>query len=364
MGPMLGRKDESVESVDSRRGALRAGVAVSLVLLMLSAGTALAAPREFYGTVAFRSPTAREFDRMGAGRVGTFRANLSWAAAQPHGPASFNWAAYDAVVRRAARNRIRVLATIVGTPSWAGPRVSAPPRRGHRDEFGAFVRFAVQRYGTGGDFWAANPGLPELPIRWWEVWNEENSPSFWTRRPSAKRYKRLLAPAARAIHRSDPAARVVVGGLFPTPYIRGGISMVKFLKGLYRAGARRLFDAVAVHPYALTPPISLKFVDDARRVMRKHGDGRSPVWITEVGWASSGRRTALTVKPKVQARYLRQLYTGAARSRKRRRIAGVAWFSFRDLRARDWLFRTGLLTASGKAKPSWKAFVRLTGGRL
>ena len=331
---------------------------------LAASSSALAAPREFYGTVAIKTPTAKEFNRMGAGRVGTFRAILYWGGVQALGPPYFDWSAYDRVVRRAARNGIRVLPTIFGSPGWAARQVKFPPRPGRRDEFKAFVRAAVERYGQGGDFWDANPDLPALPIRWWQLWNEENSPVFWSRRPSAKQYKRLLAPAARAIHAADPSARVLLGGLFPTPFVKRGVPMQKFLKGLYRAGARKHFDGVAVHPYSRSPGKAMEVVDDARRTMRKHRDGKTPVWISEVGWATSGQRTSVTVKPRVQARYLRQTFTMAARSRKRRRIAGVIWYSFQDTRRRHWIYRTGMFTASGKAKPSWKAFVRLTGGRL
>ena len=335
-------------------------LATAILAGSLSAG---AAPREFYGTVSIKTPTAKQFDRMGRGRVGTIRALLYWGGVQALGPQYHDWSDYDPIVRRAARNRIRVLPMIFGSPGWAARQVKFPPRPGRRDEFKAFVRAAVERYGSGGSFWAANPGLPQLPFRWWQLWNEENSPTFWSRRPSAKSYKRLLAPASRAIRAADPSAKVLLGGLFPTPAVRGAISMQRFLKGLYRAGAKSLFDGVAVHPYARTPGKALEVVDDARRTMRRHGDGKTPVWITEVGWATSGQRTAVTVKPRVQARYLRQTFTMAARSRKRRHIAGVLWYSFKDTRRRVWIYRTGMFTAAGKPKPSWRAFVRLTGGR-
>ena len=104
-------------------------------------------------------------------------------------------------------------------------------------------------------------------------------------------------------------------------------------------------------------------VKAARRILNARRNRRVKIWITEVGWASSGQRTTLTVKPRVQARYLRQMFSLAARGRKRYRMAGVIWYSFRDQSSRAWLFRTGLLKASGKAKPSWKSFVRFTGGR-
>jgi hypothetical protein len=97
--------------------------------------------------------------------------------------------------------------------------------------------------------------------------------------------------------------------------------------------------------------------------MRKHKDRKKPIWITEIGWATSGQRTPLTVKPKRQAKYLRQTFKLASKTRKRRHIESVVWFSFKDEQPRTWIYRTGLFTVSNKPKPSWKSFVRLTGGR-
>jgi hypothetical protein len=41
----------------------------------------------------------------------------------------------------------------------------------------------------------------------------------------------------------------------------------------------------------------------------------------------------------------------------------VIWFSFRDTKKRLWIYRTGLFTRGFKPKPSWRSFVRFTGGK-
>ena len=69
------------------------------------------------------------------------------------------------------------------------------------------------------------------------------------------------------------------------------------------------------------------------------------------------------MKPRVQARYLRQMFSLARRGRSRYRMGGVIWFCFRDKASRYWLNRTGLLKIDGQARASWKSFVRFTGGR-
>jgi hypothetical protein len=41
----------------------------------------------------------------------------------------------------------------------------------------------------------------------------------------------------------------------------------------------------------------------------------------------------------------------------------LIWYSWRDVPGGIWFDHTGLFTSALAAKPSWSAFVRLTGGR-
>ena len=90
-------------------------------------------PPQFYGVVSAKfDPTAAEFDRMGAGKVGRHRVSFAWASVQTNGPESFDWSRYDAVVGDAAENGIQTLATIYGTPAWAAARPNHPPEEAAR----------------------------------------------------------------------------------------------------------------------------------------------------------------------------------------------------------------------------------------
>jgi hypothetical protein len=117
-----------------------------------------------------------------------------------------------------------------------------------------------------------------------------------------------------------------------------------------------------MHPYATTPRDALESVRDTRKIMARFKDKRTPLWITEIGWATGGIRTPLTVSPKRQAAYLRQTFGLLGKNRGRLRIAGVVWYSWRDLPGGIWFNHTGLFTEGLQPKPSWNAFVRLTGG--
>lgn len=344
---------------------MRKVVAATTLVICLGAASAAsaAAPREFYGVVTAEDPTEAEFTRLGDGRVGTLRINLSWAAVQSSGPgAPLDWSRYDTVIGLAAQNGIRVLPTIYGSPSWAAQKTNYPPPVAYIDEFEAFVRAAAERYGPSGTFWLLNPLIPAMPITDWQLWNEVNSPSYWLPKPSPAQYKPLLEATNRGINGVDPNARIVLAGLFLTPRIKHGVTLTRYLTGLYRLKARSLFDAVAVHPYAPTPASALDAVEEVRGLMRRFGDKKKPIWMTEVGWATAGTRTPLTVSAKRQATYLRQTFKLAAAKRNRFKIAGVLWYSLKDLPGSIWFNNTGLFTTSGSAKPSWNTFVGLTGG--
>ena len=258
-------------------------MAVGLLFLGMASGASAAAPHDFYGVIAAaeRGPDSSEFARMGAGRVGTLRVNFVWGAVQPSPGAPLDWTLYDTLVGEAARNGIRVLATVYSSPAWAAARPNYPPAGSHRDEFAAFVKEAAQRYGSNGTYWSTHPWFPKTPIINWQLWNEVNSPSFWYPKPSAKQYVALLRVFSRAIKSADPAARIVLAGLFRQPNLRRGVSLKRFLPAIYRRKAKPLFDAVAVHPYAKNPRVALDSVTETRRIMAEFKDRRSQVWITE-----------------------------------------------------------------------------------
>src|SRR5262249_54229478 len=335
----------------------------TLVLCLgLASGAHASAPREFYGVISANDPTPSQINRMGAGKVGTLRVNFVWGAVQAAPGAPYDWSHYDELIGAAARNGIRVLPTIYSSPKWAAPRPNYPPSPAYMDDFQAFTKAPAERYGNNGLFWTLNPLIPKMPITDWQLWNEPNSPSFWQPKPDPAEYVALLRRAHDGIKSGDPQARIVLAGLFRKPRIHNGTFLPKYLPAISQLGGRDLFDAVSVHPYATTPRLSLDAPREARRIMRRFGDADKPLWITEIGWATAGQRTPLTVGTSRQAKYLRQSFNIFAANRGRLRIQGVIWYSFMDVPGRIWVGHTGLFTVGGAAKPSWRAFTHLTGG--
>jgi hypothetical protein len=323
---------------------------------------ASAAPRSFYGVIASTDPDSSEIARMGTGKVGTLRTNFVWGAVQPSAGSNYDWSHYDAIIGPAAQQGIKVLPTVYSSPAWAAAKPNYPPSKAHMNDFRAFVQAAAARYGANGTFWSENPSIPKLPVTDWQLWNEVNSPSFWYRKPNVKQYVGLLRVFHDGIKAGDASAQIVLAGLFRTPRIKHGIDLDRFLPGIYRRKAKGLFDAVAVHPYATTPRDALNAVKETRRIMNQFKDRRTPIWITEIGWATGGTPTPLTVSPQRQATYLTQAFGMMAANRSRLGIAGVIWYSWKDVPGGIWFFHTGLFTSDFDAKPAWSAFTALTGG--
>ena len=298
-------------------------------------------------------------DRLGKGHVGTLRVNFGWGLVQPSRDAPYNWSQYDLEVGGAALNGIRILATVYGSPTWVEPTPEYPPLGSALPGFTSFARAAVARYGSGGAFWKEHPELPALPITDWQLWNEPNSIYFWKPAPDPESYVTVLRAFHGAVKRADPDAHVLLGGLFPTPV---GINMSAFMSDLYRLGAAKFFDEADVHPYAADPQRALGRTEQLRELLDRAGDGSKPIWITEVGWASGGQPSGLTVGPERQAEYLTRIFELAAGARERLLLRGVIWYAVSDTPGPLWPGHCGLFDLNGDPTLAWHAFMGVTGG--
>jgi hypothetical protein len=353
---------------------LLVAVLATVVLLAPAAGRAGAVSRDFFGVISVESPSGNEYETMGRGKVGTLRVILSWPNVEPS-RGQRNWAGYDEIIGNATAKGINVLVTLYASPSFASPRQTSPPlKKAARRAWASFVADAVNRYRAGGAFWqspawntiaANNPGAQPGSVTNWQVWNEVNSPDYWLKKIRVSSYARFLKLTGGVIHRTDPEAQVIVAGMFTRPSQRRSIALLPYLDQLYGVGGiKKFFDALAVHPYAKQPSIAVKTVKAVRRLTKKHGDGASPIWVTEMGWASSGKKSRYTTSPAGQASKLEASFGSLAASAERLGIAGVIWYAFRDVSPLgDWLYRTGLFEFNSTPKPAWSSFVRFTGGQ-
>lgn len=311
--------------------------ALCAVFLLTAALPAAAAerrvPRGWLGVIADGPLTHRgdvdgEWDLMAGAGAESVRTAFYWPSIQRDGPDAADFSAIDRTVLAAARRRIGVLPIVTGTPGWAARRPgdeTSPPR--DPGSYGRFLATLVGRYGPGGSLWAEHPEVPAMPVREWQVWNEPNLTRYWTppaRQPFARSYVRLLRAAHEALHAADPGARVVLAGLPNDSWIA--------LRSIYRAGGRRWFDAVALHPYTGKPRNVVRLVEYARREMRRFGDRRKPVWVTELSWPAALGKTRNTrgfeTTDAGQARRLAEGVRRLAAARRRLRIERVYWYTW------------------------------------
>jgi Glycosyl hydrolase catalytic core len=339
----------------------------------------------------------RELNQLG---VQTIRVNLWWGGpggmgvarrkpANPMNPndPAYDWGVYDRAVQYAAQYKMKLVFSLLGTPPWANAAKGWNVAPTAVLDFKRFATAAARRYNGR---WIGLDGRALPAVRSWLVWNEPNNPVFlkpqykrapggrWTIQ-SAKDYAKLCNAAVNAIHTvSVGASKVACGVTGPRGNnnpgsLRSSVSPLAFLRAMKLAGAKG-FDAYAHHPYygspvegPLTPPppgihgnaptaITLgNFPLLVREVTRLYGNMR--LWITEYGYQTNPPDRAFGVSWAKQAQYLTQAYDYA---RRQPRVDMFLWFLLRDeQRPEGW--QSGLITYSGKKKPSYAAFAKLRG---
>ena len=301
----------------------------ALAALVLAAPAGAATPREFFGVmvdgpalgpdVNLRSETRL----MASSGVGSVRAAFYWRDMQPvEGPIDFTET--DRLVGEAARAGLRVFPTVVRAPVWAAggdDREGAVPV--DPSTYAAFFAEVVKRYGRGGTFWAS-AGVPVRPIVSWQVWNEPDIGRYWQGDPWPETYVKLLRAARPAIKAVDPRAQVVAAGLTNRSW--------EDLQKLYDAGARGLFDAAAIHPFSRRPSNVMKIVRLARGAMRREGDRRVPLVLTELSWSSGKGQSTFNygweTTERGQADRIREILPMLASVRRRLGLQGVYWYTW------------------------------------
>lgn len=320
----------------------------------------------FYGVSPQTQRPLSEYRRMKRGGVDSVRVGIPWNGVEL-APGEYNFAGIDDWVRRVAAAKLEVFPFIGATPSFYGRDFRTLPSQTARQRraWAAFLRALVRRYGPRGRFWAHHPRLPKRPIRRWQIWNEPNFFYFSVPR-SPKLYAKLVKIAHHAIRSVDPRAKVVLGGLFAHPRQRPpkAFQATTFLRRLYRVpGIKRSFEGVALHPYAADARLLRPDIRAIRSIMRRHHDGSTGLYLTEIGWGS-GRGTAFEKGPRGQVRELTQAFRILRRMRRSARIERVIWFSWDDLAGScDFCDSTGLVRQGGRPKPAWHRYRAVALGR-
>jgi hypothetical protein len=293
---------------------------------------------------------------------------VGWDLAEPT-PGHFNGfylAELRAEVEAFRRLGVRVALVTVRTPAWASP-IAGNGAPSQPASYAAFVARLAR-------------ALPHVAAI--EVWNEADDGIFWAGGASPRAYTPVLRTAYRAIKRANPRVTVLTTGMVANDY--------DFLRGLYAAGARGSFDAVAVHTdtACLTAPPTYFYREPSGRIgrysftgyralhalMRRHGDGRKRIWITEMGWstastapnsctdgARAGTKPAGVGEPE-QAQMLTLAYRCLARDRY---VKAALWFDLQDIGdGPSYDQHLGLVRRDGTQKPAYAAMRAVRGGHV
>jgi polysaccharide biosynthesis protein PslG len=208
----------------------------------------------------FRSNGALDLARDSGFRFA--RADLLWERVERSG--AYRFQTYDALMNALEARAMGALFILdYGHPDHGGrvPRTA--------EDIAAFGRFAE----------AAASRFKGRDVRY-EIWNEPDIVPFWPPKPDAQQYAALLREAVSAIHRADPAAKVVSGGVSRID--------LNFLRKAIDPAVAAGLTAIGVHPYPkgglekLGPEL-----EKLRRWARQSFGERLEVWDTEWGYSST-----------------------------------------------------------------------------
>lgn len=290
------------------------------------------------------------------------RVDLPWDGIQPSdSETAHDWSRFDTFVAAANAKGLKLLVTIVDPPIWARASACAAKEACgpvSAQAYADFAAAAAQRYAKAG-------------VHDWEIWNEENLGSFATSANPAQAYTGVLEDTSIALHKADPKAVVVLGGLgmVQTTPARGWISAYDFLADVARDGGLGYADAIGVHPYdepylPADSPVFKQIDRDSHSlesILAEYGRANLPFWITETGATTEGPGPAAAdesaatagathVTEAWQARIATATVVAATSDP---HIAGLFWYSDVDLPASGLYY--GLETAAGKPKPAYAA---------
>lgn len=331
---------------------------LALTILAMMAGPAAAKSRllmgvnqDFVWTDDKDIPTL--IQAMKDAHVKSVRLGIRWVTVEPE-RGKWNFERVDRVVKEIRAAKIDILCTLMSVPAWASG-IDPKQVKGFWDTFAPkdmkdweeYVRRVVTRY--KGD------------IRYWEIWNEENGEDFYKPMPDAEAYVRILKSSYATIRKADPKATVVLGGLqmngiIPNPW--SPIKVENFLQKIYDAGGRPHFDVVNVHPYVLSTPnegpaYCAKLVRGTVEVMKRNGDARKPLWITETGLP-----TGNGVTEEMQAEHLKGIHRELSAIPE---VKALFWFTMHDYPksicgGEDSM---GMTAVDGRRKPAFEAYAEL-----
>jgi hypothetical protein len=242
------------------------------------------------------------------------RMDFLWQDIEPEND-KFVFDKYDFIVNLLAEKNIRILGIVGYCVSWAGENWNCVPKN-----IGDFVDYAsnvISRY--------------KNKIKYWEVWNEPDSKTYFQLQDGMQTYTNILRETYLAAKKIDPSCKIVLGGMTAEGYYA--------IKNIYRNGGKDYFDIINIHPFV--DPLNpndfkrIYFIyNNLERLKAQYGDKDKKIWFTEIGCPGLARVTESKgwwlgkyVSEDAQAKLLYTVYTDVIELAD---VEKIFWTFFRD----------------------------------
>lgn len=228
--------------------------------------------------------------------VQVVRADAPWANIQPQPPGpngpGYQWSQTDTWVMDLAVHHMTWEPVIDYSVGWDKNCTGFCAPTGNT-YYADFAQAVAARYGEHGTFWSQHPFTPYYPVRIFEIWNEENVPTYHI---DPGRYASLYAAARVAIHAVQPSASVIVGGLGDDggiPFNASQDYAAEYVQQMFAADPqlRGNIDGFGLHPYGTSGSDVENWTIDFRKVLDTLGEGSVPIDVTEFGWSTGDTNT-------------------------------------------------------------------------
>jgi hypothetical protein len=277
---------------------------------------------------------------------------------------TYDWSSFDAKAQNAQAAGMDVFVLFSGNPSWAAALPGGPVT--DTQDLVEFATDMAERYDCDGIDDA--PGAP--CVHTWSFYAEPDNgdldrarkgKGYWGHNGAG--YAEMLSQVSPAIHRANPRARVLIGGLAYDYFEEDGGPFVRsFLTETLEAGAGAYIDAVAFHFYPISEarwPTIREKTAEIKGIMARHGVDDLPLICPEMGYWSSPKHGSSENEQAMRLvqMYVRGLSTG---------MQPLSWYKVFD-DAVPWSEQdhsagetAGLFRVDGTAKPAYYAYQRMT----
>ena len=248
----------------------------------------------------------------------------------------YSWSNLDGHLALAQKHNLDVLYTFGQTAEWAASGASS------RCTYGPGSCFPPSNIQDWDDFVTAVVAHSAGRIKYWELWNEANYPSFWM--GDMHTLVTLAQHAYKIIKAADPKAVVLCPSSTVSPPEVGN-----FLKQYFAAGGTAVTDAIAFHGYVnytrpSLPEAVLDYVTAVRGAMASSGIAGKPIWNTEGSWGLNTALASPSEGPGYLAReFILQWSSGVSR---------FYWYAWNNT-------HTGTLWATNGVQPAGIAYEQI-----